>query len=534
MTSKRTLFLLPGIVLLLLACQLANVQLPTAETNYTAFGVDRSDAIVLLGGQPRTLDPALTLGGPDGALGHVFSGLVTLDTALQVQPDLAAGWEVSEDGRAYTFYLRQNAVFHDGRPVTAQDVVFSWERATDPATGSDTAATYLGDIAGVDAKLAGTADQISGLRVIDDHTLEVTLAEPAVYFLAKLAYPVAYVVDRENVAQPDWEHAPNGTGPFQLQTWRDDEIIVLARNPLFYDTPARVSHLVYDLGPALGMAAYETGDIDLVGIGGDTLERVQDPNNAMNADLRTTVSLCTSVIGLNNRIPPFDDARVRQAFNYALDKQRLLDTFSGGNGLVANGSLPPGMPGYGGLDGESYPFDPDRARALLAEAGYADPADLGPLTYTTSGYGDAGAYVTAVVTLWQETLGVTIEPVVLDPFSYYDELYSGNVGHFYGSGWCADYPDPQNFLDILYHSGSAQNIGGFSDPAIDTLLEAARTETDAPTRLAMYQDAERQLVAAAPVVFTSHGLTAVLTKPTLDGYVLTPMGVRQWHRVGRR
>ncbi len=536
MMSKRALLLLfPGLLLLLLACQLANVQLPTAVpgTGYTSYGVNRNDAIVLLDSQPRTLDPALTLGGPDGPLGHVFSGLVTLDTDLQVQPDLAAGWSVSDDGRVYTFYLRPNAVFHDGRPVTAQDVVFSWERATDPAIGSDTAATYLGDIAGVDARLAGTANTISGLRIIDDHTLEVTLAEPVVYFLGKLAYPVAYVVDRDNVTQPDWEHAPNGTGPFRLQEWRDDAIIVLARNPLFYDTPARVSHLVFDLGPALAMSAYETGQIDLVGAGGATLERVQDPNNPMNAELRTAVSMCTNVIGLNNRSAPFDDVRVRQAFNYALDKQRLIATFAGGNGLVANGPLPPGMPGFGGLAGDSYPFDPQKARALLAEAGYADPADLGTLTYTTAGYGDAGDYVTAVITLWQETLGVTIEPVVLDPFTYYDELYAGRTGNFFGSGWCADYPDPQNFLDVLYHTTSAQNIGDFSDPGIDALLEAARTEPDVNARLAMYQEAERQIVTAAPVVFMSHGLTAVLVKPQLAGYVLTPMGVRQWHRVSR-
>lgn len=494
-------------------------------------GVARDDAIFLKSGQPLTMDPALTLGGPDSPLGHIFSGLVSLDTNLQVQPELAAGWEVSEDGLTYTFYLRKDAVFHNGRSLTTADVIYSWERAADPATGSDTAQTYLGDIEGVQAKLDGAADSISGLRAIDDHTLEVRLTAPVVYFLQKLAYPVAYVVDQENVAQPDWEHHANGSGPFKLDRWQDDEIIALSRFDEYYLEPARVSSVVYDLGPGLAMAMYEQGEIDLIGAGGSTLEKARDPNNPFNQELRTTVAMCTSVIGLNNKLAPFDDARVRQAFNYALDKELLIETFSDGNALVAQGSLPPGMPGYGMSGVGGYPYNPERARQLLVEAGYTDMSTFPTLTYSISGYGDVDAYTTAVITLWQENLGVTIEPVVIDPYTYYDELYSGNSGHFYSSGWCADYPDPQNFLDILYHSQSRQNIGGFSDPAIDAMLEAARIEPDPTTRLQLYADAERAIVEAAPVVFTSHGLTAVLVKPRVQNYVLTPMGVRQWQNV---
>ena len=515
-------------VLLLLSCNLfggADQSGPAAPR-----GVDGDDAIFLLGGQPLTLDPAKTHGGPDGALGHVFSGLVTLDTELQVQPEVAAGWAIGEGGRLYTFYLRQNAVFHDGRPVTADDVVFSWERAADPATGSDTAQTYLGDIVGVAEKLDGRAERISGLRVINDYTLEVRLAEPVVAFLQKLAYPVAFVVDRENVGRPEWEHSPNGTGPFKLQRWEDDEIIVLERHDDYYLEPAFAGHVVYDLGPGLSLARYEQDEIDLVGIGGSALERARDPNSPFYEELRTGVSMCTSTIGLNTRRPPFDDVRVRQAFNYALDKDLLITTFSQGNGVPATGSLPPGMPGSGSSN-EGYPFDPERARRLLAEAGYGDGAELPTLTYTTSGYGDVGGYVTAVITMWQENLGATIQPLVIEPFTYLDELYGGNVGHFYDGGWCADYPDPQNFLDVLYHSGSRQNIGGYSNAAVDALLEQARVEPDVATRLALYAEIEQMIVAEAPDVFVSHGLTAVLVKPWLEGYVLTPIGVRQWHRV---
>ena len=526
--NRRLLYFLLGSVALLLSCQLFNI----GQTGGVA-GINRDDAIFLVGGQPETMDPALTHGGPDSPLGHVFSGLVTLDTNLQVQPELAAGWTVSEDGLVYTFYLRQNAVFHDGRALTAADVMYSWERATDPALGSDTAQTYLGDIAGVTEKLAGQAAQISGLRAIDDHTLEVTLTAPVVYFLDKLAYPVAYVVDQANVAQADWQHHPNGSGPFTLARWDDDSLIVLERFADYYLEPAKVSHVVYQLGPGLPLSMYETGEIDLVGIGGGTLERAQDPNSPLSQELRTAVTLCTSAIGLNTRIPPFDDARVRQAFNYALDKDLLIETFANGNALPALGPLPPGMPGYGLSGVSGYPYDPARARQLLAEAGYTNMDDFPVLTYYTSGYGDVDGYVTAVITLWQENLGVTIQPVVIDPYTYYDELYGGNVGHIFNSGWCADYPDPQNFLDVLYHSQSPQNVGGFSNPTIDALLEAARVEPDVDGRLQLYANIERLIVDEAPVVFTTHSLSAVLVKPDVQNYFLTPMGVRQWHLVAK-
>ncbi|MCL4262654.1 MAG: peptide ABC transporter substrate-binding protein [Anaerolineae bacterium] len=524
----RRLHLLILLALFTLSCRLVDEAFQSGA-NETPAGVDRNDAIFFDGGQPQTLDPAKTHGGPDGELGHIFSGLVTLDQTMQVQPELAAGWTVSDDGRTYTFYLRQNALFHDGRPLTAGDVIYSWERAANPDTGSDTAQTYLGDIVGVQEMLDGQADHIRGLRAIDDHTLEVQLREPVVYFLQKLAYPVAFVVDRNNVTAANWEHHPNGTGPYKLQTWRDDELIVLERFDNYYLEPAATRHIVINLGPGLSLGRYEQGQIDLVGIGGANLERARDPNNRFYDELATAVALCTATIGLNNRLAPFDDVRVRQAFNLALDRELLIETFSDGNAIPASGALPPGMPGYIYKPERGYPYDPTQARQLLAEAGYSDISQFPTLTYTTSGYGDVSDYDAAIITMWQENLGVTIEPQIIDPFQYYDEIYNGNVGHFFGGGWCADYPDPQNFLDILYHSGSRQNIGGYQNTAVDALLETGRVARDVNQRMALYAEIEDEIVADAPVVFLNHGLSAVLVSPELQNYVLTPFGVRQWH-----
>lgn len=521
--------------LVLLSCNFANEILIGGMNIAARYDVERETTLFLTGGQPRTLDPATTHAGPSGVIGHLFSGLVVLDTELQVQPELATGWTVSDDGLVYTFFLRQDVVFHNGRSFTAQDVVFSWERATDPAIQSDTARTYLGDIDGITEKLSGQAETIHGLTIIDDHTLQVQLINPAYTFLPKLAFPVTFIVDHETVSQADWERKPNGTGPFKLEAWEDDALIVLERSTSYYGEPAQIEHVAIDLGPSLGLALYEQDEIDLVGIGGDNLDRAMNPNAPLSADLRVGVPFCTTMIGLNNNQPPFDDVRVRQAFNFGLDKEQLVETFWNGNGLAANGVLPPGLPGFV-ANRVGYPFDAEHARALLAQAGYvADDngrlTNFPTLTYSTAGYGSAGSFVTAVITLWQETLGVVINPVVVDPFDYREALYAGTEDHIFSGGWCADYPDPENFLDLLYHSQARENIGRFSNATIDQMLVAARSEQDVATRLQAYQTIETELIAAAPSVFIAHGQTAVLVKPRVQNYVLTPIGVPQWHHL---
>lgn len=530
MLSRRMQLFLAGAMLLVLGCSTIGRYLPGGDGPASGYDLDQNQTLYLSGGQPRTLDPALTHGGPDGPLGAIFSGLVSLNTNLQVEPELAAGWQISEDGTVYTFYLRPDATFHDGRPVTAQDVIYSWERAAAPETASDTIQTYLGDVVGVADVLAGRSESISGLRAVDDHTLEVHIDAPKAYFLSKLTFPVAYVVDRQNLSQPDWQRRPNGSGPFTLQTWEDDEIMILARNDDYYLAPPAVANVVYLMGAGIPMSMYELDEIDLVGVGGGNLERVQDPNSPFSPELRVGAAMCTTYTGFDSRRPPFNDPLVRQAFSMAIDRERIIDGLYNGNALPAAGPLPPGMPGYSGDTGQPA-YDPEAARNLLTQAGYDDPADFPAVTFNTSGYGGVGPFVTALITMWQDNLGVTIEPVLLDPYEYLDELYAGNTGHLFSSGWCADYPDPENFLDVLFHSGSQQNLTGYSEPAVDALLELARVENDVQERLALYGAIERRIVADAPAVFLVHGLSAVLVKPHLENYVLTPIGVPQWQNV---
>ncbi|MDX1615497.1 MAG: ABC transporter substrate-binding protein, partial [Candidatus Promineifilaceae bacterium] len=330
--------------------------------------------------------------------------------------------------------------------------------------------------------------------------------------------------------EPDWERQPNGTGPFTLQSWEDDQILILARHEAYYGRQPDLSHVAHFLGAAIPLSLYERDQIDLVGVGGGNLERAQDPNSPLNADLRLGVNMCTSYVTFDVTRPPFDDALVRQAFNYALDRQRLATGLYQGNVLPAGGLLPPGMPGYTG-DVGGYDYDPEIARDLLRQAGYASGADLPPMTYSTAGYGSPGGLVTAIITMWQEALDVTVEPVLIDPFTYLDEIYAGNIGNIFTQGWCADYPDPENFLDVLFHSQSQQNLGGYASPSLDALVEEARVETDVTRRLALYQQAEQVLVDDAPAVFLNHSESAVLVKPWVRNYTLTPLGVAQWQYV---
>jgi len=484
--------------------------------------VPLDQALVLEGGEsnnPRDYDPATTRGSGDK---RVFSGLVSFDPHLNLTPDLAQSWSVSEDGLVYIFSLRPNARFHDGRSVTAGDVVYSWERAVSPALGSDTAGTYLGDIIGVKEMAAGQAEHIRGLKVLDAQTLQVTIDAPKPYFILKLTYPTAFVVDKANVESGgDWYRHPNGTGPYKLVEWRPRERIVYERNQDFYLGAPSIPYVVETLYTGDPQRLYESGEIDITGV--YSVERFTDPTEPLHNELVTGVGLCTGYVIFDTTRPPFDDLKVRKAFSMAFDRQLYLDVVMDGHALPAIGIYPPGLPGFN-ISLEGLPYDPAAARELLKESKYGN--DLPPIVYTDAGYGsDISSDVAALAQMWQQNLGVTLTVENLEPSFYLDNLASGNHGQIFGGGWCADYPDPENFADILFHTGSQVNSGGYSNPQLDALLEQARTEHDVTTRIGLYQQAEQMIVNDAPVLFTVHDLSYQLVKPYVKGYVFTPIDI---------
>jgi len=486
--------------------------------------VPLDQALVLAGGEstnPRTYDPATTYGSGDK---RIFSGLVSFDPKLNLTPDLAESWDVSTDGTVYTFKLRQNARFHDGRPVVAQDVVYSWERAANPEIASDTVLTYLGDIVGVNEMHAGQADHISGLRVIDDHTLQVTIDAPKPYFLLKLTYATAFVVDKANVESgEEWYRTPNGTGPYKLIEWTRFERMVYEANPDFYLGAPSIPYVVIQLYSGDSQRLYETGDVDITGV--YSIERFTDPTEPLSRELLTGVELCTNYVVFDTTQPPFDDVNVRKAFSMAFNRQQYLDVVMEGRALPANGLYPPGLPGFN-TELKGLPFDPAQARELLAQSKYGGPEGLPPIIFTNSGTGSyVDASVAALAQMWKLNLGVTITVENIEPNYYLEQIYSGNHGQLFDGGWCADYPDPENFVDVLFHTGSQQNNGGYSNAQYDALLEQARVERDTTKRIAMYQQAEQMLVDDAAALFMVHYLSYQLVKPYVKGYTFTPIDV---------
>lgn len=494
------------------------------------FGLNREETLVLQGFDPAVegLDPARTEGSAAGYVGLLYRGLVRLGPDLQVMPDLAGDWTVSEDGTVYTFTLRDNIAFFDGEPITADDVVYSWERATDPETESRTASTYLGDIVGVREKLAGEADSISGVRAIDERTVEVTLDGAKPFFLAKLTYPTSYIVDEGSVdaADDSWVFEPNSSGPYGIKEYTEGEALIFERNE-GYHTPALTENVVYLVAPAGSpVSLYEAGEIDVVYLGGETAAEVRRPSDERHSEWVSTTSLCTTLLQVNNSLPPFDDLLVRQAFAQAVDKEMVGEIVSEGTNVIAQTILPPAMPGYSAdlaadIDG-LLGFDPEAARASLAASSYAD--SLPPVTILAAGFGDSERDdLNAIVTNWQEILGAEVNIEFLDPINF-DDLIEEVPGHLVSYGWCADYPDPENFLDLLYYSESDFNQAGYNNPEVDALLEEARSEGDPAVRLELYQELERLMLEDVAAIPLQHNVTDALVKPQVEGFVLLPIG----------
>ncbi len=505
-------------------CQPAGVAPSSAEgAVLNLYGID-----------PLTLDPAIT--GEMTSHQYImqfFGGLVRLDDNLEPVPDIARKWEVSDGGLTYTFYLREDVQFHNGRQVKAADFKYSWERASDPATGSQTAPTYLNDIVGVKEVLAGESKEISGVRVIDDYTIEVTIDAPKAYFLSKMTYPTAYVVDRENVALgADWWHQPNGTGPFNLKQWDENEFLVMEQNELYYGEPAKIDSIAFHLWAGVPFNLYETGEIDAADVNMQYIDKVTDTAGPFHQELDVVPELSFYYIGFNTTEPPFDDVNIRRAFAMAVDKEKLASLVYRSMVQPADGILPPGMPGFNqALSGLTY--DVTRARELIASSKYGDVSRLPPIVMTSSGWGGLiSPEVEAVIEEWRRNLGVEVTVRQLEPLPFLYNLKQ-EKDNIYFMGWIADYPHPQNFLEILFYTGGENNYGEYSNPEVDALLDRAGVETDSDLSLKLYQQAEQLMVDDAACIPLWFGRNYVLVKPSVDGYKLNPMGLATLSNVSK-
>ena len=517
---------------------------PTAETTPTPTPTVRSsepgqpiEGGTLVRGwrDPPTLDPHKTTDSTSATIiVEIFGGLVTIDLDLKIVPDLAEGWSISADGRTYTFNLRENAKFHSGKQVTAQDVKWSIERAVNPLTAAPVVDQYLGDIVGVDERLNGDADDVTGVRIIDQRTVEIATDASKSYFLAKLTYPTAFVLDQENVdTGRRWFREPNGTGPFKLDEYVPGERLVLARNENFHLGPPKLDKVRFILSGGTTMLMYENDEIHLAGVGVADLDRVLDSNNSLNAELqRAPPTFSVDYIGMNVNAPPFDDQKVRQAMNYAIDKSVIARDVLANLVVPATGILPPGFPAYN-EDLAGYRYDPDKAQQLLRESTYGSAENLPRIILTTAGsFGSSVSLdLEVVLEMWRQNLGIHVEIQQTEFATYLQDLNKRRFQMFQ-IGWIADYPDPENFLDILFHGGSSNNHTGINNTALNSILIQARTERDETRRFDLYHQAEELILKEAPwVPLWYSGEQYLLVKPNVKDYFLKPLVIPKLRHV---
>ena len=478
--------------------------------------------------EPINLDPAQITDVSSAVIAvEIFGGLLVLDRDLRIAPDLAEsvpGPTINDDGTVtYRFTIRQNAAFHDGKPITAEDFKWSLERNLHPETLSPTAPDFLGDIVGAAEYVRGRADEVVGIQVVDEHTLDITILQATPVFLYKLTYPTAYVLDRDQVeADPErWALNPNGSGPFRLTEWQLGEGLTLERFDDYHLEPARVAKVSVRFAGG-SVEQFENDELDQAFVGINDIERVRDTTSDLNAQYVTRSELSIFYLAFNVATPPFDDVNVRLALAHAIDKTTITQEVQADLLVQARQIIPPGLaahdPDYPGIV-----FDPELAQEYLAESRYAGTPLLDEIRLTISGAGATpGPSIEAIQDMWRQHLGLEVQIQQVEFASFISDLDRGLYG-FFSLGWSLDYPDPHNVLDYKFYSASLGNDVQLDDEEIDALLEQARYSLDQELRTSIYQQVDSMLVEQAVWIPLYYSVAHELVKPYVKDYEPTRM-----------
>jgi ABC-type transport system substrate-binding protein len=453
---------------------------------------------------PTSLDPGVVQDGDTlDAIQQTYEGLVTWSPDNEVVGALAESWDVKEDNKTYVFHLRKGVKFHSGRECKAQDVKWTIERNCVHKIQSQTVDAYLSDIVGLSdvvaqqrAKRANDPAElipVSGIRVVDDYTLEIELKQPTPYFLGKLTYLVSAPIDKD-VAPLDKEMTDVaqmvGTGPFRLASYERDQMIVFEAFDEYHGGAPAVERIERPVikDPATRLNKYKNGEVDFV-----MLER-QDIKGLMGTeyeqDLKSYQRPAIWYVGLNQEVfPQFKDKKVRQAFAMAIDKQRIVKEVLGGHNTVANCIIPPGVPGHR-ENGPALPFDPAKAKQLLAEAGFPDGKGFPQLTMTfREQRPDIELAATQVAADLKKHLNIDVKLQTME-WRAFLEKYNNHQQVFVHMRWAADYLDPQNFISHMLASYGPENKIGYKNDQFDALCRQADSILDMNERIPLYQQAE--------------------------------------------
>lgn len=469
-----------------------------------------ADVTIINGNEPESLDPHIVTGVSEMRITKaLFDGLIRLDPRdAKPIPALAERWEISPDGKTYTFHLRTNAVWSTGEPITSADVVWSWFRALNPATAGD----YAGQLFCIknaedwyNGKLTNQTQV--GIQAPDAHTLQVELISPLAFFLELCSFPTLAVVPRAAIETHGdrWLHVnPLPTsGAFTLGAWRVNDKVRLLRNPLYWDATNTASAIIDVLpvgSPNTALNLYETGGADVV------WDKDLVPAELMDVlvkrpDFHSFTYLGTYFYRFNVTKPPFNDARVRRAFALATDKPKLINKLTRGAEVPARHFVPVGVANYSSPEGLSY--DPVAARKLLADAGFPGGKGFPRMTYTFfSASGGArlhGKVAIELQQMWRDTLGIEIELRQIERKVFYSSQSKLDY-EISTSSWIGDYNDANTFLD-LFMSNSGNNRTGWKNDRYDALIREANQETDLQKRAEIFRKAETILIAEeTPIV----------------------------------
>jgi ABC-type transport system substrate-binding protein len=478
----------------------------------------------------------------------MYRGLVDYDQKANIVNEIAASRSVSEDGKTYSFKLRPDVKYHDGTRVVAEDFRFALERVLDPETASDGLSLFT-MIEGApewskDREGPKKLRHVKGIEVRGDDEIIFRLSRADATFLNYLTLPFAYAVSPRHVAKLKEEDKslsenPLGNGPFKMVEWVHDGWLKLEKNPNYFrpELPkAKRIDVQFGISSSLQIMLFEQGAIDILPVT-DALPpdylRLTRQSKWKN-DVLSAPMMDVRYLAINTEIKPFDDVRVRRAMNYAINRDRIVG-FLTGRATKARGALPPGMPAFNsGL--EQYTYNPEKARQLLKEAGYQDKPNAPiPMLYGTSEpwYGKAAQSMQQDL----KKVGMSVSLKAMPYGELKAQAGKRKTTPLSINGWIQDFPDPANFLDVLFNQKSITDVSSvnrafYSNPKVNELLDQAAVETNRAARLKMYQEIEKLVVADAPWVFLHHTQRYVVRQPWVKGFQLHPMWSAVYENVG--
>ena len=499
-------------VLLFLSCLLL------LSVGVIAHAQDDKTLHIVLNPDMRTSDPHVayeTETWPTASLFYV--GLVRLQDPSTPIPALADSWTVSDDGTIYTFHLRDGVKFSNGRDITADDVIYSFTRLLDPNTAAPTAFMFA-DVMGAAEFGAGTATDVSGLRKVDDRTVEFTLVHPVPSIMQRFALPPGFIVAKEGVeaAGDQFGFQPLGAGPFMLDSWQSGIMITGKRNPYYYEEgKPYFDAFELDLGiePSVGILKIESGEAD---VSLDLVPNADFPR--LSADPTLAAQLLpsegfpnTDYMIMNNNKEPFDKLDVRRALSMAIDRERMSQILNGRATPLA-GFLPPGVPGSD-PNMKPDPYDPDAAKALLASAGYPDGFSTTILVNTDP----IALSETQAVVADLADIGVQAEMTSLDNAQFLDVLNSKpETLDLVMTQWYMDYQDPSDNWEPLLQCGGSYNWAKYCNPDLDAIFEQINLIPLGEERAKAFADFNAQVAAQVPNAFLVHRVNDYFTSARLD------------------